>query len=138
MRGIGKTQNAIEYVHANRGFYERVYSITAVDQVSLLLGYRNVAVKAGLKNLLYLPPFTISEGVIRWLGENSSWLVVLDDVDDIIVIAELLPPTGSRPHTLITTINPNARDNPVEGREVPLLAEAEGLELPHIVFDRVE
>jgi hypothetical protein len=42
MGGIGKTQIAIEYIYANRDVYERIYWITAVDQTSLLLGYRNI------------------------------------------------------------------------------------------------
>ena len=86
--------------------------MTAVDPASLILGCRNVAENAGPKSLRDLDPFAIAEGVIRWLCENSSWLVVVDNLDDITVVGELLPPTGSRRHTLITTRYPNARDIP--------------------------
>jgi hypothetical protein len=43
MGGIGKSQCAIAYVYQNRGAYERVYWITAVDRSALLSGYRSIA-----------------------------------------------------------------------------------------------
>src|SRR5580704_16370349 len=49
MRGIGKTQIALEYVYANKQNYERIYWISAVSQASLLLGYQKIAKVAKLK-----------------------------------------------------------------------------------------
>lgn len=135
MGGLGKTQTAIEYVYTNRAFYERVYWITAVDRDSLLLGYRKIAEHVGLKALPNSDPIAIAEAVIGWLGEKSSWLVVLDNLDDISVAANCLPPCGPRRHTLITTRNPNSRNIPAEGLEVPLFGEAEALELLHTMSD---
>ena len=136
MGGIGKTQTAIEYIYSNRSFYERIYWITTGDQNALLSGYQKIAEKANLKSLVDMSnPFDIAEGVIRWLSEKPSWLVVLDNLDDIIVAADLLPPTGSQQHTLITTRNPNSRDIPAEGLEVPLFGEVEALELLHTLSD---
>src|SRR5438046_29875 len=76
MGGIGKTQTALEYVHTNRDSYERIYWITAVDQASLLSGYQNIAIKAGLKTLLELKPVEIAEGVLSWLHREQSWLLI--------------------------------------------------------------
>jgi hypothetical protein len=136
MDGIGKTQTVIEYIYTNRDFYERIYWIMAVDQNSLLSDYQKIAKKAGLKTLITMSnSIDIAEGVIRWLGEKPSWLVVLDNLDDIAIAADLLPPTDSQRHTLITTRNPNSKDIPAEGLEVPLFEEDEALELLHILSD---
>jgi tetratricopeptide (TPR) repeat protein len=135
MGGVGKTQTAIEYVYTNRDFYERVYWITAVDRDSLLLGYRKIAEHIGLKALSNSDPVAIAEAVIGWLGEKSSWLVVLDNLDDISVAANCLPPSGPRRHTVITTRNPNTRHIPAEGLELPLFGEADALELLHTGSD---
>ena len=120
MGGIGKTQTALEYVYTNRRSYERIYWITAVDQASLLSGYQKIAIKAGLKSLLELKPVEIAEGVLSWIRQRPSWLLVIDNLDDINVATGFLPENGPQKHTLITR-NPNSSGIPTEGLEVPLL-----------------
>ena len=129
MGGIGKTQTALEYVYTNRDSYERIYWITAVDQASLLSGYQKIAIKAGLKSLLNLKPVEIAEGVLSWLRQEQSWLLVIDNLDDINVVAGFLPQNGPHQHTLITTRNPNSAGIPAEGLEVPLLDPADSIDL---------
>src|SRR5436190_10200436 len=129
MGGIGKTQTALEYVYTNRDSYERIYWITAVDQASLLSGYQKIAIKAGLKSLLKLEPVAIAEGVLSWLRQGQSWLLVIDNLDDINVATGYLPQNGPQKHTLITTRNPNSAGIPAEGLEVPLLDAADSIDL---------
>ena len=129
MGGIGKTQTALEYVYTNRDSYERIYWITAVDQASLLSGYQKIAIKAGLKSLLNLKPVEIAEGVLSWLRQEQSWLLVIDNLDDINIAAGFLPQTGPHQHTLITTRNPNSAGIPAEGLEVPLLDPTDSVDL---------
>ena len=129
MGGIGKTQTALEYVYTNRNSYERIYWITAVDQASLLSGYQKIAIKAGLKGLLNLKPVETAEGVLIWLRQKQSWLLVIDNLDDISVATGFLPPNGPRQHTLITRRNPNSGGIPAEGLEIPLLDAVDSIEL---------
>ena len=98
MGGIGKTQTALEYVYTNRDSYERIYWITAVDQASLLSGYQKIAIKAGLKRLLNLKPVEIAKGVLSWLRQKQSWLLVIHNLDDINVVAGFLPQPGPHNH----------------------------------------
>jgi len=72
MGGVGKTQTALEYIYSNRDSYKRIYWITAVDQTSLLSGYQNIAITAGLKSLLGLNSVEIAEGVLSWLCQEQS------------------------------------------------------------------
>ena len=129
MGGVGKTQTALEYVYTNKDSYERIYWITAVDQASLLSGYQKIAIKAGLKSLLNLKPVDLAEGVMSWLRRERSWLIIIDNLDDITIAAGFLPQTGLLQHTLITTRNPNAAGIPAQGLEVPLLDTADSIEL---------
>ena len=129
MGGIGKTQTALEYVYTNRDSYERIYWITAVDQASLLSGYQKIATKAGLNSLLKLKPVEIAEGVLSWLRQRQSWLLVIDNLDDINVATGFLPENGPQKHTLITTRNPNSAGIPAEGLEVPLLDAMDSIDL---------
>ena len=129
MGGIGKTQTVLEYVYSNRESYDRIYWITAVDQATLLFGYENIAKKAGLKTPVNATPICIAEQVISWLHQQKQWLIVIDNLDDITVVAGFLPPNGLHQHTLITTRNPNSRGIPAEGLEVPLLDAVDSVDL---------
>src|SRR5947207_2848363 len=129
MGGIGKTQTALEYVYSNRHIYDRIYWITAVDQASLLSGYLKIAIKAGLRTLLNMKSVEIAEGVLSWLRKEKSWLIVMDNLDDINVVTGFLPPKGPHQHTLITTRDPNSPGIPAEGLEVPLLNVADSIDL---------
>src|SRR6266496_3999230 len=129
MGGIGKTQTALEYVYTNKDTYGRIYWITAVDQASLLSGYLKIALKARLKSLLQLKPVEIAEGVLSWLRKEKSWLIVIDNLDDINVVTGFLPQKGPHQHTLITTRDPNSAGIPAEGLELPLLDAVDSIDL---------
>ena len=133
MGGIGKTQIALEYVYTNRDSYDKIYWISAVDQTSLLSGYQKIVIKAGLKALLHLKPVEAAEDLLHWLSQERSWLIVIDNLDDIDVVTGFLPQNGPNKHTLITSRNPNAGGIPAEGLEVPLLDPADSINLLSIL-----
>ena len=129
MGGIGKTQTALRYVYTNKTTYEKIYWVTAVDQASLLSGYRKIAKAACLKIASVSDTTEIAEKVLQWLRREQSWLIVLDNLDDISVVQGLLPENGPRKHTLITTRNPNSEGIPAEGLEVSLLDPVDAVDL---------
>ena len=121
MGGIGKTQCVLAFVYANRSNYERIYWITAVDQAAFLSGYQRIAAEARLPGLQGANPVVVANTVLCWLKQQASWLLVIDNLDDIKVADGFLPENGPHQHTLITTRNPNTRGIPAEPLEVPLL-----------------
>jgi tetratricopeptide (TPR) repeat protein len=140
MGGVGKTQTALEYVYTNRVFYNRIYWITAIDQESLFSGYQKIAKITGLKIFSDLNPIETAEAVLAWLSNERSWLIIIDNLDDINVasrknlgdvnaLQKFLPPTAPHQHTLITTRNPHAAGIPAEGMEVPFLNREESIDL---------
>ena len=104
MGGIGKTQCALGYVYANRDIYDRIYWIPAVDRTSLLSGYQSIAKAARLNSLQNSSTVEIANGVLSWLSQQSNWLLVIDNLDDIKVADGLLPENGSQKHAIITTL----------------------------------
>lgn len=120
MGGIGKTQCALGYIYANRDAYERIYWISAVDNTSILSGYQNIA-KAAKLHFRNANDNEIAKSVLSWLRQQQSWLLIIDNLDDIQVANGLLPENGPQKHTIITTRNPNAEGIPAEPLEVPLL-----------------
>jgi tetratricopeptide (TPR) repeat protein len=130
MGGVGKTQCVLEYVHANRTLYDRVYWITAVDQTSLLSGFQAIARKALLPVARHSTNLTeIAEAVLLWLRQQQSWLLVIDNLDDITVAGRFLPENGPQKHTLITTRDPNTSGIPAEPFEISLLDPEDAVEL---------
>ena len=127
--GIGKTQCALGYVYANKDVYDRIYWIPAVDRTSLLLGYQTIAKASRLHFLENASSVEIANEVLLWLRQQSNWLLVIDNLDDINVADDLLPENGSQKHTIITTRNPNAEGIPAEPLEVPLLGPNDSVDL---------
>ena len=65
--------------------------ITAVDQASLLSGYEKIGRKAQLPFRNASNPFEIAQTVLAWLRQEPSWLIIIDNLDDIKVANGLLP-----------------------------------------------
>ena len=67
--------------------------------------------------------------MLRWLGGQEVWLLVLNNVDDITVVNAYLPDINKGGHTLINSRDPNATGIPAQCLEVRLLSEEEATDL---------
>lgn len=109
--GIGKTQLALEYAYRH---YPKVYLtvlwVNAADGTTLQASYDSIA------KLLELPERDEREAdkrvqaVKRWLEEHTSWLLVMDNADDLQLARSFLPskPLG---HVVFTTRSQIVRDS---------------------------
>jgi len=130
MGGVGKTQCALEYAYSNKRNYERIYWICAMDQASILSGYRTIATGAKLPTgLQNATPQDAAEAVLRWLRQSPSWLIILDNLDNVEAANGLVPEVGPGKHLLITTRNPRTKGIPAEPLEVPVMTTSESVEL---------
>lgn len=125
---MGKTQIALEYAYRHQSDYRYVFWISAVDQAQLLSGFREIAkdtrcVKYDDK------PEEVGKSVLKWLQVTESWLLIIDNLDDITVVNGYLPTTSGVGHTLITTRNKNSNGIPAEGMEVMVMGSDECVQL---------
>jgi hypothetical protein len=119
MGGVGKTQVAIEYVVRYKDNYNAVFWITAGDLASLLLGFQEIAELTKCANTKSSDATSLARDVLKWLSIQSSWLLIIDNVDDISVIKGYLPDvTSGEGHLLFTTRDPNAIGISAQGLEV--------------------
>ncbi len=100
--GIGKTQLAVEYAYRYRQHYQAVLWARAASRDTLIADFVSMA------SLLHLPEqadqdqLRVVEALKRWLTQHTGWLLILDNADDLSMVAEFLP-AGGEGHVLLTT-----------------------------------
>ena len=100
--GIGKTQIAVEYAYLYRHDYRYILWVSAASRDTLLLDF--VAL-AGILNLpeQQVPDQHITIAAVKhWLLNHNSWLLILDNADDLVILHDFLPPSTNG-HILLTT-----------------------------------
>ena len=85
--GIGKTQSALAYAYAKRDFYDFIYWISGVNQTTLLSGFQEIASKTGCTpSTDGTTPLDTAKNVLKWLQQQTKWLLVIDNMDEISLI----------------------------------------------------
>jgi len=128
--GVGKTQLAIEYAHSHRSDYDGIYWINAVSEATVLAGFQDIARRTRcVESTQHLNPSELAQRVLQWLNLHQSWLLVIDNLDQIEVIGNSLPDRSQGRHTLITTRNSFCDHIPAQGLEVSGLEEYDAIDL---------
>jgi tetratricopeptide (TPR) repeat protein len=102
MGGVGKTQTAAEYAYRHRGEYSAVLWAKADGEDSLKAGLAALADKLGLPEKDETDRDKAVNAARRWLEANEGWLLILDNADDLALVADLLR-RELRGHVLLTT-----------------------------------
>jgi hypothetical protein len=100
--GIGKTQTAVEYADRHREEYNAILWAKADSEDSLQSDF---GLLADTLNLQVQDDSDKKNAVIalkRWLGQNSGWLLILDNADDLKLVSDLLRREWAG-HILLTT-----------------------------------
>jgi tetratricopeptide (TPR) repeat protein len=72
----------------------------------------------------------VAKAVLRWLKEKSSWLLIIDNLDDISIAHGYLPELGGgNHHVLITTRNRDTTGIPAQGLEVEVFDSSHAINL---------
>ncbi|HEX8228877.1 MAG TPA: FxSxx-COOH system tetratricopeptide repeat protein [Chloroflexia bacterium] len=106
--GVGKTQLANEYAYRYAGEYDAVLWVRAEEPTTLAADFAALAGELGISQLDTRDQDADVKAVLRWLRENTRWLLVFDNAEDGKQIAKYLPQVGTG-HVLITSRNPNWR-----------------------------
>ena len=123
--GIGKTQIAIEYAYRYREDYKAIICINASTLDTLRNDYKTLA------TVLHLPEHDDPEqdivvrAVKQWFTTHMDWLLILDNVDDLDMIAKFLPEYGVGEVLLTTRLQ--ALGTIAQSVEVKTMEQEEGI-----------
>ncbi|HLZ56719.1 MAG TPA: tetratricopeptide repeat protein [Ktedonosporobacter sp.] len=100
--GIGKTQTALEYAYRYRHDYSAVLWLQADSHEVLISSCTQLAQEMDLPERNEADQAKVVAGFRRWLKRKTRWLLILDNVEDLCVVKEFLPP-GYHGYVLLTT-----------------------------------
>jgi tetratricopeptide (TPR) repeat protein len=100
--GIGKTQTAVEYAYRYLNDYQAILWVKAESSDSLMSDFVSIATLLDLPQKQEQEQRLIVEAVKRWLQDNTGWLLIFDNADDLAMVQGFLP-SGSKGHILLTT-----------------------------------
>lgn len=106
--GIGKTQTAAEYAHRYRNKYQAVLWAQAETRDVLRLEFARLAALLNLLEKDQQDQDRVVEAVKRWLNDHHDWLLILDNMEDLSILNDFIPP-GSKGSILLTTRTQSTR-----------------------------
>ncbi len=100
--GIGKTQIAVEFAYQHRHEYQWILWTRADTRESLVSSYISIAELLNLPEKDAEAQQIVIRAVRNWLQTHRSWLLILDNADELTLVHEFLP-SGLDGHILLTT-----------------------------------
>ena len=100
--GVGKTQVALEYAYRHAQDYQAIFWTRADSRDTLVAGFLEIASVLGLPERHEPDQHVAIAAVKGWLSQNTGWLLILDNADDLALLPEFLPSSLSG-HLLLTT-----------------------------------
>ena len=89
--GIGKTQIAIEYAYRFRDQYQAILWVNASSREAFTSDFVKLATLLNLPEQYEQDQEFVVRAVKRWLSVHISWLLILDNVDNLEMLADYLP-----------------------------------------------
>ena len=114
--GVGKTQTAVEYAYRYRDDYQYVLWVKADSSENLESDFASLATVFNLPIKDEKDQNLIISAVKNCLQTHTGWLLILDNVEDMVMVRNFIP-LGSKGHMLLTT---NAPVTEIEFQEVAL------------------
>jgi hypothetical protein len=100
--GSGITQTAVEYAHRHSNEYLYTLWASADSREELVSSYVTVAGLLKLPEADCQDQMLALEAVKRWLRSSQSWLLILDNADDLALARKFIP-SGKNGRLLLTT-----------------------------------
>jgi hypothetical protein len=101
--GLGKTQTAVAYAFRYRKQYQTVLWIKAETEGDLVASFTSMAKLLALPGINLHQRESVLDGIQKWLSNTAGWLLILDNADNLAMVAPFLPTRLPNGHFLLTT-----------------------------------
>jgi tetratricopeptide (TPR) repeat protein len=128
MGGMGKTQTASRYCHRHREDYPAVLWVRAENEETLFADFTALARQLDLPEATAQEQKLMVEAVMRWLGEQPCWLLVLDNVVELNFVRDLMRKAHVKGRHIIVTTQSQAT-GAIAAKDLPLMKDQVGAEL---------
>lgn len=123
--GIGKTQIALEYAYRHMLEYNAVFWISAETRESILSSLLRIAEVLQLPGRKENDQQLVVAEVQRWLTTHKQWLLIWDNLEEMELLQQVLPPI--RPGAILVTTRCQALGTLAEGIDLEPMAHEEGI-----------
>lgn len=123
--GVGKTQLALEYAYRYELKYRAIFWIAAETAETIDGSITNIAEQLHLPEREEHDRQKLFQTVLRWLTTNGDWLLICDNVEDLLFIQSLL--THARHGAILMTTRLHAVNNVAHTIQLPPLTHEDGI-----------
>jgi tetratricopeptide (TPR) repeat protein len=102
LAGVGKTQIAIEYAYRFQEDYQAVLWAPADTREVLISAFVTAARLLNLPEKDAQDQTVVVAAFLQWMKTHSKWLLILDNVEDLVMLSEFIPPAHDG-HIILTT-----------------------------------
>lgn len=90
--GIGKTQIALEYAYRYASAHTALLWVNAETHEALLASFISIAERFNVLEQAEQDGDKVIQAVTHWLGKQRGWLLIFDNVEDLTLLTQFLPP----------------------------------------------
>ena len=90
--GVGKTQLALEYAYRYNAEYNAIFWINAETYETLYTSFLLIAEIAQLPEQKEQDQPQFMRAITAWLNHRQNWLLIFDNVEDLDLLLQFLPP----------------------------------------------
>lgn len=123
--GVGKTQLAVEYAYQHALEYQAIFWIEAENAETITDSFQQIARQIHLSETHERTPQYLVREVQRWLMCHSRWLLLWDNIGDLELFRQFLPPT--RQGSVLLTMRRRTLEPTIQTLEVSPLSSGEGV-----------
>ncbi|MEU8819146.1 FxSxx-COOH system tetratricopeptide repeat protein [Actinoplanes sp. NPDC048796] len=100
--GVGKSEMALQYAHRHRDRYQVRWWISCDNPDTITTSLADLTTRLNADLMVTATPLEAATWAIGWLQNQSGWLLILDNVEELADVEQLLAQLDTG-HVLITT-----------------------------------
>ncbi|MFF5075812.1 tetratricopeptide repeat protein [Actinoplanes sp. NPDC000266] len=112
--GVGKSEMALQYAHRHRDRYQVRWWVSCDNPDTITTSLAELTTRVNADLMVTATPLEAAAWAVGWLQNQSGWLLILDNVEELADVEQLLGQLDTG-HVLITTRRDLAWEQLIDG-----------------------